>query len=126
METLLSYGPEVVALKLREQGCLMGSVAGLLRVPAFAVDPVDATGAGDSFDAGVILGRLGGLTVRASGLLANALGAMATTVTGGGISLPDPKAGLSFLEERRSQLAWQDWSEELKAVSEFLSHRSGT
>jgi ribokinase len=125
VETLLSYGPEVVALKLREQGCLIGSVAGLYRVPAFAVDPLDATGAGDSFDAGFILGRLGGLTVRASGLLANALGAMATTVTGGGISLPDPKGGLSFLEERRSQPAWQDWSEELRAVSEFLSHRSG-
>jgi len=124
VEALLSYGPEVVALKLRDQGCLIGSVTGLYRVPAFAVDPVDETGAGDSFDAGLILGRLGGLTVRASGLLANALGAMATTVTGGGISLPDPKAVLSFLEERQNERVWQGWSEELVTVSEFLAKPS--
>ena len=120
----MSYGPEVVALKLRDQGCLIGSVAGLYRVPAFAVDPVDETGAGDSFDAGLILGRLGGLTVRASGLLANALGALATTVIGAGIALPDPKAVLSFLEERQNERVWQGWSEELVTVSEFLAKRS--
>lgn len=124
VEALLSYGPEVVALKLHDKGCLIGSVAGLYRVPAFAVDPVDETGAGDSFDAGLILGRLGGLTVRASGLLANALGAMATTVTGGGISLPGPKAVLSFLEERQGQPTSQDWSDELATVSKFLVNRS--
>jgi len=124
VEALLSYGPEVVGLKLSDRGCLIGSVGGLCRVPAFAVDAVDDTGAGDSFDAGIILGRLGGLTLRASGLLANALGAMATTVTGGGISLPDPKAALSFLEERHNQPTWHDWSEELGTVRQFLENRS--
>jgi ribokinase len=124
VEALLSYGPEVVGLKLRDQGCLIGSVAGLFRVPAFAVDAVDDTGAGDSFDAGLILGRLGGLTLQASGVLANALGAMATTVTGGGISLPDPKAALSFLEERHNQPTWHDWSEELGTVRQFLENQS--
>lgn len=124
VKALLSRGPEIVGLKLREQGCMIGSDTELLRVPAFTVNPVDGTGAGDTFDAGLILGRLAGLSLRESGLLANALGALATTVVGAGISLPDPKAALSFLEERQHERAWQGWSEELVTVSEFLAKRS--
>jgi len=85
VKALLGYGPEVVGLKLRDQGCLIGSASWLVRVPGFSVDAVDSTGAGDSFDAGFILGRLGRLSLRESGLLANALGGIATTVVGGGI-----------------------------------------
>jgi ribokinase len=123
VEALLSYGPEVVGLKLRDEGCLIGSAAGLERVPGFSVDVVDSTGAGDSFDAGLILGRLGGLSPGESGLLANALGGIATTVVGGGISLPGPKAALSFLRKQRNEAAWQDWSEEPEGVCEFLAQR---
>ena len=123
VEALLSYGPEVVGLKLRDQGCVIGSAAGLLRVPAFTVDAVDDTGAGDSYNAGLILGRLGGLSLREAGLLANALGALATTVIGAGISLPGREAALSFLEKQRNETTWQDWSEELGKVCEFLAKR---
>lgn len=123
VEALLSYGPEVVGLKLRDQGCLIGSAAGLLRVPAFGVKVVDNIGAGDSFDAGLIVGRLGGLSLRESGLLANALGAVATTVTGGGISLPGPETALSFLQKQQNDATWQGWSEELGGVCEFLARQ---
>jgi ribokinase len=124
VEALLNYGPAVVGLKLRDQGCLIGSAAGLLRVPAFTVDAVDDTGAGDSFNAGLILGLLGGLSLRESGLLANALGALATTVIGAGISLPDGDSALSFLQKQQNEPTWQAWSEELGKVSEFLTKRS--
>ncbi len=124
VETLLSHGLEMIGLKLRDHGCLLGSVGGVFHVPAFAVEAVDDTGAGDSFNAGLILGRLEGLDLQASGVLANALGAMATTVAGAGISLSGPKAALSFLEERQGQPTSQDWSEELATVSKFLVNRS--
>ena len=120
---LLSYGPELVGLKLGGQGCLIGSTEGIIAVPAFQVVPVDGTGAGDSFDAGLLLGRIGGLSLRASGILANVLGARATTVTAGGISLPGPEAALPFLEEHRGEPTWEGWSEELATVSEFLARR---
>ncbi len=120
-EALLSYGPEVVGLKLRDQGCLIGSATELVHVPAYTVDAVDSTGAGDSFDAGLILGRLGGLRLRESGLLANALGALATTVIGAGVSLADREATLSFLEKQQNESAWQGWSEELDRLCDFLS-----
>jgi sugar/nucleoside kinase (ribokinase family) len=122
---VLSYGPELVGLKLGGQGCLIGSTDGIFAVPAFPVVPVDDTGAGDSFDAGLLLGHIGGLSLRASGILANVLGAAATSVTGGGISLPGPEEALSFLEEHRGEATWQAWSEELARVSGFLAKRIG-
>jgi ribokinase len=125
VEALLNYGPELVGLKLGDQGCVIGSSAGLLRVPAFTVDALDDTGAGDSFNAGLILGRLGRLSLRASGLLANVLGALATTVIGAGISLPDRQAALSFLQEEQKQLTRQGWGEELRKVRELLAKQSG-
>jgi sugar/nucleoside kinase (ribokinase family) len=123
---LLKLGPDLVGLKLGDQGCVIGSVDGIYLVPAFDVRAVDDTGAGDSFDAGLILGRLGGLTVRESALLANALGALATTVTGAGSSLPGPRAPLSFLEKRRVEAEWHDWGQELGRVCDYLAtrHRS--
>jgi ribokinase len=124
-QALLAYGPATVGLKLGDQGCMIGSAAGLFHVPAFTVDAVDDTGAGDSFNAGLILGRLSGLSLRESGLLANALGALATTVTGAGISLPGREAALSFLEKQRSEFAWQDWSDELGRLCEFSEKVSG-
>ena len=123
VRALLGHGTELVGLKLRGHGCLLGSTEGVFAVPVFQVVPVDGTGAGDSFDAGLLLGRIGGLSLRASGILANMLGATATTVTGGGISLPGPEAALSFLEEHRGEPTWQGWSEELVTVYEFLARR---
>ena len=120
---LLKLGPDLVGLKLGDQGCVIGSVDGTYPVPAFEVQAIDDTGAGDSFDAGLILGQLGGLTVRESALLANALGALATTVTGAGSSLPGPQAALSFLEERRETDEGHDWSQELGRVCDYLAKR---
>jgi len=120
---LLKLGPELVGLKLGDQGCVIGSVDGIYPVPAFEVQAIDDTGAGDSFDAGLILGHLGGLTVRESALLANALGALATTVTGAGSSLPGPQAALSFMERRRETDEGQNWSQELGRVCDYLARR---
>jgi ribokinase len=126
LEGLLSLGPELVGLKLREEGCLIGSGEGVFAVPAFGVEPVDDTGAGDSFDAGLILGRVAGLGLRECGILGNALGALATTVTGAGSSLPGPEDALSFLEERSKDVGRRDWREELPRVSACLeTGRSG-
>ena len=120
LEVLLGLGPGVVGLKLRDQGCLMGSASGVFPVPAFGVDPVDDTGAGDSFDAGLILGRIGGLSLRESALLANVLGALATTVTGAGSALPGPQEALSFLKNQQDRSEWKDWRVELGRVRDYL------
>jgi ribokinase len=123
MKALLRLGPELVSLKLSDQGCMMGSGDGIYLVPAFDVQAIDDTGAGDSFDAGLIVGRLAGLSVKESALLANALGALATMVTGAGSALPGPQAALSLIRAQMVEPEWQDWSQELSAVCDFLEKR---
>jgi sugar/nucleoside kinase (ribokinase family) len=69
--------------------------AEILRAAAPRVDPVDATGAGDSFDAGFIAARLAGEDLGAALALGCACGALSTRAAGG-------TAGQPTLEEARS------------------------
>jgi ribokinase len=121
MEGLLDYGVGVVALKLGKRGCAIGTGKETFLVPGFAVPTVDTTGAGDSFDAGIILGKLEGWGWRESALLADALGALTATVEGAGTSLAERAEVRAFLEQHLDQSVWQDWREELCFLMDFLS-----
>ena len=94
---LLEAGVRLAALKLGAAGCLLADGATRCISPAFPVDVVDTTGAGDAFSAGVIYARLHGLSLPALGVLANALGGLATTVPGAGTALPGREEELAFL-----------------------------
>jgi ribokinase len=84
IQSLLRDGVQIVALKLGRGGCLMATREGLFPVPGLAIETRDSTGAGDSFDAGLILGFLGGLDWLGAAILGNALGAMAAACAGAG------------------------------------------
>jgi ribokinase len=120
VEEFLSYGLEAVILKKGEAGCVIGTGDAVFSVPAFNVEVQDTTGAGDSFDAGFIAGRLSGLGWRTSGLLANALGGLAASVVGAGVSLPGPGEVIEFLEQRAADRVWWDWQDEIQAVLTVL------
>jgi len=120
MEWFLSYGLEAIVLKLGGRGCVLGTPEGILSIPAFDVGVRDTTGAGDSFNAGFIAGRLGGLSWGACGLLANALGGLAASVDGAGASLPGPADVIRLLDRQRGEERWQVWQEEVRAVRTFL------
>jgi len=124
VEQFLSYGLEAVILKQGELGCVIGTREGVFSVPAFKVEVEDTTGAGDSFDAGFIAGRLNGLSWRSSGLLANALGGLAASVVGAGESLPGMAEALEFLEQQAAKRVWQDWQGEMQAVLVLLGQDS--
>lgn len=69
-------------------------------VPAFEVDTVDTTGAGDAFTGGVLAGIIHGLGAADAARLGAALGALATTTIGtfsgpDDVSLPWRMAGLA-------------------------------
>jgi sugar/nucleoside kinase (ribokinase family) len=85
---LLEAGVEQVGLKLGAEGCLLADPSGRYRLPAYVVNVVDTTGAGDAFSAGLLFGRLRGLSPGATAALANALGALAASVPGAGLALP--------------------------------------
>ena len=48
----------------------------MVEVPAYLVDEVDPTGAGDSFDAGFLCGLLEGLSLKGCAEVASAAGAL--------------------------------------------------
>jgi 2-dehydro-3-deoxygluconokinase len=67
-------GAAEVLVKLGSEGCMISS--GRLQVPAEqGIRPLDTTGAGDSFNAGYLAGRLSGLAPEPSARLAHQLAA---------------------------------------------------
>ncbi len=81
-------GAELIGLKLGAAGCLVAQGDARVRLAGLPVEPVDTTGAGDAFTAGLIAGWVWGWPLAATALLANTLGGLATTVWGGGPELP--------------------------------------
>lgn len=79
---LLDRGVQVVALKRGSDGCTVYSGSEVVEVPAFEVEAVDPTGAGDCFDAGFVVGLTEGLSLEQTGRLANACGALGATAQG--------------------------------------------
>jgi ribokinase len=87
---VLGLGPSSAVITLGSQGALAAGSWGWTRVPAFPITPVDTTGAGDAFNAGlsVALGR-GGMALDQAARYAAACGALAATRMGAQPSLPD-------------------------------------
>jgi ribokinase len=69
----------------------------VVRVAAPPVDPVDATGAGDSFDAGFLAARLAGEGLAGALALGCACGALSTRAAGGTAGQPTLAEARSFL-----------------------------
>ncbi|MDH7569985.1 MAG: sugar kinase [Armatimonadota bacterium] len=84
---LLAAGVKVVGIKMGDKGCYVRSATEEHFVPAFHVEAVDATGAGDAWVAGFLAGVVKGRSLKESALLGNAVGAMSVTAMGasGGI-----------------------------------------
>src|SRR3984957_7597186 len=81
-DQLLNMGPKVVALTQGEDGCLIATREKRVQVPAFRVNVVDTTGAGDAFMGGLSYGFLQGWDLERVGLFANACAALCCTKVG--------------------------------------------
>jgi sugar/nucleoside kinase (ribokinase family) len=77
----LAQGKTVV-LKMGAQGCRIYTGCEVIAVPAFPVQEVDPTGAGDAFCAAFTVARLEGMPLAEAGRFANAVGALAVTKQG--------------------------------------------
>jgi sugar/nucleoside kinase (ribokinase family) len=73
----------LVVIKAGDRGALAATTGEVLRVAGISVPVVDATGAGDSFDAGFLAGFLGGEDHERSLALGNACGALSAQRIGG-------------------------------------------
>ena len=97
---LLERGVRHVVITLGADGALVADAQGLTHVPAFEVQPVDTTAAGDAFNAGLAVA----LSYDAEDLdgavrYANAVGALATTRMGAQPSLPTAAAVEALITE---------------------------
>src|SRR5271166_1825208 len=99
-DRLLDCGVKNVLLKLGSRGCLVAQAASTKeRIPAFSVDAVDTTAAGDAFNAGFAVGLMRGLTVAGSAALASAVAAISVTRPGAQPSMPTLDEVDRFLEQ---------------------------
>lgn len=102
-DLLLAGGVKFVGLKLGHAGALLATNAERMHFPIFKVKSIDSTGAGDAFSSGLIHAYHRGLDIKTAGTLASALGALATTVYGGGLAMNWRMELEIFLEERSRQ-----------------------
>lgn len=90
---LLTTGPEVVVITLGSRGAQwMDRSGGIISVPAFAVDAVDTTGAGDAFCGGLAAALSAGADAATALSQAAAAGAIVTTQVGAQTTRLSPDA----------------------------------
>jgi 2-dehydro-3-deoxygluconokinase len=98
VRTYLAMGPAMVVLKMGAEGALLGmqtsetGVPALVRAAACPVEAIDASGAGDTFDAAFAVCRLAGRPPVECVRFANAAGALVTTGIGTIAPIPDQGA----------------------------------
>ena len=84
---LAGFGTTAV-IKLGANGARVVSGSQSFSAPAFAVQPVDTTGAGDSFNAGFVFQHLQGAPLQKCAAWGNACGALSTRALGGNGGVP--------------------------------------
>ena len=94
---LLRRGAKAAAVQAGEHGDVLLSREHELWLPRFAVERVDATGAGDAFASALAVCLAEGKPLQEAGPFASAAAALATTVLGAQASLPRREAVLRLL-----------------------------
>ena len=97
-EKLMALGPKIVGLKQGEEGCYIRTPDEELDIPAFPVQPVDGTGAGDAFVAGFLRGYLEGWPLEKTARFACATGGLATLEVGTTGGVRSMEETLAFME----------------------------
>lgn len=97
---LIDHGVGTVAIKMDVDGCLVMTSSGLsIHQPAFQVDVVDATGAGDAFAAGFVAGVYLDWPLEKTARFANAVGALCVTGLGAAGGVCSMEETLEFMQE---------------------------
>ena len=93
----LDNGRTTIVAKLGTDGCMAIHKGAVVSVPAFAVEPVDTTGAGDTFNAGFLHAWLEGKTLIEAMRFGAACGALATLGLGGTANQPTVDQAQAFI-----------------------------
>ena len=105
----LSLGPKVMVLKLGAEGAFLAfdeELNGLSQIqtqkfPPYKVEPIDMTGAGDTFDGAFAVGYLSEWPLESCVRFANAAAALSTTGLGAVTPIPEPEAVTVLMEQQK-------------------------
>jgi ribokinase len=94
---LLGRGPRTVIVTLGSRGVLVADGAAAEHIPAFAVEAVDPTGAGDAFIGSLAVFLAEGLPLREALRRANAVAALSVTRPGTQTAFPSRTEAEAYL-----------------------------
>ena len=98
-DQLLASGAQNALLKLGARGCVIAQAGQAKKhLPAFPVNAVDTTAAGDAFNAAFAVGLVGGQAAEPSAVFASAAAALSVTRAGAQPSMPTDHEVKEFLE----------------------------
>ncbi|MBR2547382.1 MAG: carbohydrate kinase family protein [Eubacterium sp.] len=96
-DAFLDRGARNVIIKLGSRGCFFKNRETSIRLPAYEIEAVDATGAGDNFLAGFAAELIRGSSIREALEFANACGAICSTAVGSGTALQNREQVQEFI-----------------------------
>jgi sugar/nucleoside kinase (ribokinase family) len=99
-QAVLELGPHTFVETVGERGSYTITADEQFHVPAFQVDVVDTTGAGDVFHGAYIVAMMQGWTPRQCALFSTAVSAIKCTQLGGRAGIPSFEQTMGFLRER--------------------------
>ena len=97
IRAILDLGPRIAGVTLGEEGCICCDGGPIVHKPAFKVEVVDTTGAGDVFHGAFAYGLLSGWELDRIAEFANAVAALKCRKLGGRAGIPTLKEVLDFL-----------------------------
>jgi len=100
IRTALTMGLKTVVQTEGAVGCYSATGEEYFHTPAFQVDVVDTTGAGDVFHGGYLFGMLKGWDARTIARFSTAVSALKCTRLGGRAGIPGYGEVIGFLEQR--------------------------
>jgi len=101
----LRYGIGIVGIKLGDKGSFIMSEDGRrVQMPAFRVKAIDTTGAGDGWNAGLLVGLCKGWDLEKCATVANALGALVVTKRGAITAMPYKQELIEFLKHTDTKI----------------------
>ena len=109
LRALAGFGGRLVAITLGAEGVIYLADGVVEHLPAFAVDVVDTTGAGDVFHGALAYGVARGWSPRRLLLFASAVAALKCRCLGGRTGIPSLEEVRAFLEERMAGEVFWDF-----------------
>ena len=97
-DVFLEHGVGNVIIKLGNRGCYLKNAGLSLRLPAYRINAVDATGAGDNFLAGFASEIIRGNSIENALQFGNACGAICTTAVGAGTALKSREQVINWMK----------------------------